>query len=58
MKKLLCALCVLLFISACATKGGWPCWSFQKNTDQKNEAAGRQYLSTNAPPTAPAPNAK
>ena len=32
----------LTLLSGCATKGGWPCWSFEKNTDQKNAAAVEQ----------------
>ena len=36
---------VLVFaLCGCATKGGWPCFSWQKNTDQKNEAAGAEYI--------------
>jgi hypothetical protein len=36
---------VLVFaLCGCATKGGWPCFSWQKNTDQKIEAAGAEYI--------------
>jgi hypothetical protein len=31
--------CIALLCGGCATKGGWPCWKWQKNTDQKNAAA-------------------
>ena len=42
-------------VAGCATKGGWPCWAWQSNTDQKNERAGEQYLRTNQPPQNPKP---
>lgn len=30
--------------SGCATKGGWPCWKWQSNTDQKNEQWAKDHL--------------
>jgi len=40
-----------LLLAGCATKGGWPCWAWERNTDQKNEVAAEQYLQaqTNSP---------
>lgn len=35
-------LCLLL--SGCATRGGWPCWAWQKNTDQKLERQAKEQL--------------
>ena len=31
-------------LSGCATRGGWPTWSWEKNTDQKNERYAAQRL--------------
>jgi hypothetical protein len=31
----------------CATRGGWPTWAWEKNTDQKEESQAQQYLKTN-----------
>ena len=38
----LCLCASVVFISGCATKGGWPCWAWQKNTDQKTRAMAEQ----------------
>ena len=35
---------VLWCATGCATKGGWPCFAWDRNTDQKNERAGEYYL--------------
>ena len=44
MTRALSILFMLALLTGCATKGGWPCFSWQKNTDQKNEAAGAEYI--------------
>lgn len=41
---------VCLTWTGCAPRGGWPCRAWQKNTDQKNEKAGEEYLRTNTTP--------
>ena len=50
-------LLLCLTLTGCATKGGWPCWSWQKNTDQKVERAAKIYMITNSAPPMP-PGAK
>jgi hypothetical protein len=55
--KLFFTLCLLLSLTGCATKGGWPCWTWQKNTDQKNEKVGKETINkitrTSGPPYPP-----
>jgi outer membrane murein-binding lipoprotein Lpp len=41
----------VLVLAGCASKGGWPCFAWQKNTDQKNEAAGRTISPLNPQPS-------
>jgi len=42
---LLSAGCVIVMLfSGCATHGGWPCWAWKANTDQKNERYAEQQL--------------
>ena len=53
MTRLITISILCLLLAGCATKGGWPCWAWQKNTDQKNEAAGKEYLRTNNIPPHP-----
>ena len=47
--KIFVVLLLAGLVSGCATRGGWPTWSFEKNTDQKEEAAGLEYWRTNKP---------
>jgi hypothetical protein len=51
--KLILIGCLILPLCGCATKGGWPCWAWQKNTDQKTRAYAKEYLRTNQPPSTP-----
>lgn len=44
-------LIMTLALSGCATKGGWPCWKWQKNTDQKNEQWAKDHLNDRQQPT-------
>ena len=32
-----------LALAGCATKGGWPCFSWEKNTDQKLEQWAKDH---------------
>jgi len=41
-------LAVSVLLAGCATKGGWPCWAWDRNTDQKNEAYGELQARYNA----------
>lgn len=34
----------IVLLTGCATKGGWPCWAWQKNTDQKLEKDAEKTL--------------
>ena len=45
---ILAVVCGLVLLAGCATKGGWPCWTWQANTDQKNEAYGKLVLQYNS----------
>ena len=49
--KIFAVLLSLVLVAGCATRGGWPCWSWEKNTDQKNDAAAAKMLNaeTNNP---------
>jgi hypothetical protein len=35
---------LLSVVAGCATKGGWPCWAWDKSTDQKNAKAEKLWL--------------
>ena len=48
-KSIALAGALVVACGGCATKGGWPCWAWQKNTDQKNERAGEKYLANQTP---------
>ena len=38
---------ILILLTGCATKGGWPCWSWQSNTDQKLRSYYQTHTYTN-----------
>ena len=39
MKKLFTLALVLSLLPGCATRGGWPCWAWDRRTDQKDESS-------------------
>lgn len=45
MKRLFTTLLLVIATCfGCATKGGWYCFAWQKNTDQKNEAWAKKQI--------------
>jgi len=44
MKTLNICLLLLVCTAGCATRGGWPCWAWSSNTDQKSAAYSKRML--------------